>query len=285
MESIKKIRRVDPSVYTKEYYLTDCTGYKEFKESYGTILEPRFEELVKYFDIKPGMHVLDIGCGRGELVLYAVKKGASAVGIDYSKDAIRLANRLYLNQPKSIQEKMRFLEMDAKKLEFDNDMFDLIILTDVVEHLYPEELDMVFREIKRVLKNGGIVVMHTAPNKLFNNFTYKLYCYPVSLLIVWLWNFILGRKYQNIAKPIELRTDSHRIMHINEHTYFSLNNLFHKFKFFGNTVSTNVTVKKPNLGIQDVLFNFFVFLHPFSKYFPLNITFGSDFVSVMVNRK
>lgn len=276
-----QIKSVDPSVYTCEYYLTDCTGFEEFKKSYGEELEPRFKELVKYFKIIKDMKVLDVGCGRGEMILYAAKNKANAYGIDYSKSAIQLANMVKNKQEKEIKNRMNFNLMDAKKLKFGNSSFDLVILTDVVEHLYDNELDVVFSEIYRVLKKDGILVVHTAPNKLFNEITYKYYSYPVSTFLVNFWNFITRKKYPNIAKPELLRTSSHEIMHVNEPTFFILKNLFRKHKFDGSIMSSNITAKKQTLGIKDVLFNFFVFLYPFSKTFPLNVLFGSDFISVL----
>lgn len=274
-------KSVDPSVYTREYYLSDCTGFKEFKDSFGEELEIRFKELVKYFEIKKGMRVLDVGCGRGEMVLFASKHNAIGYGIDYSKSAIELANMLKRKQPEKIRDNMHFKVMDAKKMKFTSSSFDLIILADVVEHLYDEELDLVFSEIYRLLKKSGILILHTAPNKLFNEITYKYYSYPVSTLLVSFWNFITKNKYPNIAKPEFLRTSSHKIMHINEQTYFSLRSLSKKYKFKGSIVSSNITVKKQTLSIKDIFFNFLVFLHPLSKLFPLNVFFGSDFISVL----
>lgn len=280
-----KIKSVDPSVYTRKYYLTDCTGFEEFKKSYGEELEPRFKELIKYFKITKDMNVLDIGCGRGEIVLFAAKNNAIAYGIDYSRSAIELANMVKNKQKKEIKNKMHFELMDAKRLKFGDSSFDLIILADVVEHLYDDELDKVFSEIYRVLKKEGILVVHTAPNKLFNEITYKFYSYPVSTFLVNFWNFITNKKYPNITKPQFLRTSSHEIMHINEPTYFSLKNLFARHKFEGSIVSSNVTVKKQAFGIKDIIFNFLVFLHPFSKNFPLNVLYGSDFISVLRIKK
>lgn len=279
------MRRVSPKIYTKDYYLNDCTGYEEFKKSYGKILELRFVELIKYFDIKPNTRVLDIGCGRGEMVFFAAKHGAEAIGIDYSKSSIELSRIAQRKQSKSIQHKTRFLYMDAKKLKFNDNFFDLIIMTDVVEHLYPEELELVFKEIKRVLKSKGKLIIHTAPNKLFNDIFYKFYSYPMGSFLTGFWNIINRSKYPNIVSPKQIRTDSHLIMHINEPTYFSLSNLYKKYKFEGGLESSNVTVRKPIFGIKDAVFNFLVFLDPISRKYPFNIFCGSDFVSILTNKK
>jgi ubiquinone/menaquinone biosynthesis C-methylase UbiE len=278
------MKRVDPRVYTKKYYLTDCTGYKEYKRSFGELLEVRFEELLPFLKFSIHDTVLDVGCGRGELVYFSAKEGAEAYGIDYSKHAIALANNLKGKKEKNVQKRMNFKVMDAKNLEFPDSFFSAIIMTDVMEHLYPEELEEVLKELKRVLKKNGKIIIHTAPNKFFNGIGYKYYSYPVSSLGIFIWNKLLQKKYPNISHPNSLRTDSHAIMHINEPTYFSLKKLFLKTGFKDKTLSSNVTAIKPILSFKDTLYNLFVFFHPLSKYFPLNIIFGSDFVSVLTKK-
>lgn len=281
----RRKKSVDPSAYSRRYYLTDCSGYEEFKKSYGQMLEPRLKEIVKYFKIVPSMKVLDVGCGRGELALFAAKLGVEAIGIDYSKEAIKIANLAKKKSTKEVQKRTKFHIIDAKNLRFKNSSFDIVILTDVIEHLYPRELDIVFKEVKRVLKRDGKIVVHTAPNKLFNDIGYKYYSYPVSTVFVYLWNLLLKKSYPNITKAENLRVDSHAIMHINEPTYFSLKKLYKKHKLEGSIISTNITAKKPVISFKDVIFNFFVFLHPISKRFPFNIIFGSDFVSILKNKE
>lgn len=281
----RQTKSVDPSLYTHEYYLTDCTGFEEFKESFGDKLESRFTELFRRFRIKEDMLVLDIGCGRGEAVLYAAKQGAKAIGIDYSKEAINIANGMKKRKRKELSVMMEFYVMNAKQLKFQKSLFDVVILTDVVEHLYNKEIDLVFSEIKRVLKQNGTIILHSAPNKLFNDIGYKYYCYPVSTFLVKIWNTITWSKYPNIANPKNLRTKSHATMHVNEPSYFSLKKLFNKHNFVGSLTSSNITVKKVNMSIRDIMYNFLVFLHPFSTKFPLNIFFGSDFIAVLKNKK
>lgn len=279
------MRRVNPKVYTKDYYLTDCTGYLEFIRTYGEKLEPRFKEILPSVVIKKNTNVLDIGCGRGELIYYISKMGANGYGIDYSSSAIKLANALKSKKEQRYKEKMHFLVMDAKALQFKDSFFDSVIMTDVVEHLYPEELDIVIKEVKRVLKPNGELIIHTAPNRWFNDFGYKYYSYPLSSAILFFWNNILKRNYPNIAKPEVLRTDSHAIMHINEPTYFSLRKLFNKFNFKGQLISTNITARKEKISIKDTVFNAIVFLDPISRKYPLNIFWGSDFFAVLKNKK
>lgn len=274
------MRRVDPKHYTKEYYLFDCNGYHEFKRSNGTELELRLEIAVKKIPIKRGMKILDIGCGRGEIVFWAAKKGAEAIGIDYSKDAIELANKALSKQPKEIKEKVKFQVMDGKELSFKSKSVDGVVMIEVWEHLYPEEQEEILKEIFKILKDDGFLFIHTAPSKWFNDFTYRFYCYPISSLLVGVWNIFKKNKYPNILPWKQIRTDSHKIMHVGEPDYFSMKKIIKENGFYGKIRSTNITVLKPEVSFKDKLFNFLIYLYPLSKFYPVNAFFGNDFIGI-----
>ena len=46
---------------------------------------------------------------------------------------------------------------DKKKLPFENDVFDIVLMTEVLEHV--ENVDITLREINRVLKIGGLILV------------------------------------------------------------------------------------------------------------------------------
>ena len=276
------MRRVDPKLYTKKYYLTDCSGYKEFNKSWGKKLEPRIERIVKEIPNIKDMKILDIGCGRGEMVFWAAEKGAkNVVGIDYSSDAIDLSNLSKKHYSTDIQKKVNFKKMDANKLGFPDKSFDGIFMIEVMEHLYPEEQERVLKEINRVLKDDGFVLIHTAPNKWFNDFTYRFWCYPVSTLLVKIYYIFTRHSYKNIFNPKNLRKRIDLLLHVNEPDYFSLKYLYLRNGFVGSILSTNITVKKNSVTWKDDLFNFLVYLYPLSRYLPCNILWGNDFFSIL----
>jgi ubiquinone/menaquinone biosynthesis C-methylase UbiE len=276
------MKRVDPKVYTEDYYLSDCTGFENWKLSGGKVLEPRLQRIVEELPSVNSKKVLDIGCGRGEMALYCAKQGAKSVtGIDYSKVAIKLANEAKKHYEKGIRDKVNFKVGDGKDLKFKDKSIDAVLLTEVLEHIYPDEQRVMFKEIHRVLKGDGFVFIHTAPSKWFNDFTYKFWCYPISSVLVFLNNLITGNKYTNITKPVEIRTKSHKIMHVNEPDYFSLKKLIKDSGFEGKIRSTNITIAKPNIGWKDKIFNSVVYLIPLSNYFPFNVLWGNDFYAVL----
>lgn len=276
------MRRVKPKHYTKEYYLASCTGYQEFIDSKGTNLEPRLEMITSKTPNINNSQILDIGCGRGELVYWSAYNGASkAIGIDYSESAISLANKARNSWEPMIRRKTEFKKMDAKKLEFKDESFDLVFLIEVLEHLYPEEQVAVLSEIRRILKRDGILVMHTAPSKFFIDYTYKYWCYPVGTILVRLNNLITGNNYTNIEHPNEVRDELDHILHVNEPEYYSLREMFGETGFKGTLSSTNITVSKPNISWKDKIFNFLVYLDPLSHWYPFNVIWGNDFFALL----
>jgi len=275
------MRRVNPSLYTKRYYLFACNGYGCFKKSYGKKLDAGLLRIIQNISIRKGQSVLDVGSGRGEVCFWAAGQGANAVGIDYSKEAVKLAQKARYMQSGSIKKRTRFLLMDAKKLSFSSNTFDLVFMIEVLEHLYPEEQKRVLLEIRRVLKNDGVLLLHTAPTKWFNDFTYRFWCYPVSWLLTNLWNGITGRKYPGLQPPKRIRGEYDKLLHVGESDYLSLRHLLRNTGFKGKIRSTNITVIKPFLSWKDALFNFLVYLYPLSNTFPFDVFWGNDLIAVL----
>ncbi len=73
------------------------------------------------FLVAPGQRVLEIGCGRGDLL--AALKPAAGVGVDFSGEMIRIAQSRYPG--------LRFVLADSHELAL-NETFDVIILSDLV---------------------------------------------------------------------------------------------------------------------------------------------------------
>jgi ubiquinone/menaquinone biosynthesis C-methylase UbiE len=101
--------------------------------------------------------VLDVGCGTGYGGQYLMHKGARCVhGIDYSTEAVAYARNKF-QTPHLI-----FHRMDAHKLSFPDDAFDVVISSENLEHLRDPRRNLA--EIRRVLRDGGLLILGT-PNK------------------------------------------------------------------------------------------------------------------------
>ena len=106
--------------------------------------------------------VLDVGCGRGLLLIGAAKRltTGTAVGVDLWQ-----AEDLSGNRPEATQENARLegvsdrvevKDGDARRLPFADGTFDVVVTEAVLHNIYnPAERDTAVREIARVLKPGG----------------------------------------------------------------------------------------------------------------------------------
>lgn len=227
MAESKREAPLPSTLYTEEYFLTSCEGYEEFIESEGQHLSRRLHDAFALADVRAGMRVLDVGCGRGEIVLHCMRNGIEAYGIDYAEVAARMTRDVILaeiaNHTTAAQAGV--LRSDAKKLPFPDGYFDRVLLFDVVEHLHPWELHEAYLEIRRVLKPDGKLVVHTAPNRW-----YDLYAYPWVRRV----RTVMG---QGAAYPKDPRaiTPANQHVHINEQDPFSMGRNLRKAGFKSRT--------------------------------------------------
>lgn len=97
-----------------------------------------------------GRTVLDFGCGSGENSLVLARRGARVVGVDLSESLLRLARRrLEVN---GVAEGARFVAGSAHDLPLAARSVDLVLGIAILHHL---DLDLVSKEVRRVLKPGG----------------------------------------------------------------------------------------------------------------------------------
>ena len=108
--------------------------------------------------------ILDLGCGEGDDIFclnskYGVGYGLTFSGVDKNAEKIE-----FCEARKNFRgdENVRFYVGDVTKLELKDSSYDLVICSEVIEHL-TRPLDAI-KEIKRVLKNGGAAIVST-PNK------------------------------------------------------------------------------------------------------------------------
>ena len=165
---------VPAETYSEDLVLMFC-GYKEYQDfiaSQGWRLRPRMARSVALADLSPGMRVLDIGCGRGEIVLHAARRGAEVVGIDYSPACLRLTRQTLRLAPR--EARIALGCADATALPFADGAFDRIFLLDIVEHLHDWQLRLVLREAYRLLSKEGYLILHTLPNRWALQYGYPL---------------------------------------------------------------------------------------------------------------
>jgi ubiquinone/menaquinone biosynthesis C-methylase UbiE len=162
--------------YTAEYYTDCCQGYDEFNATSGQVLPRRLQIPLGIVAPEPGMKILDIGSGRGELPLHLARRGAAVWGIDYAAAALDLAAALMATPAAhDVSTQIRFARASALDLPFASTSFDAALMLDVVEHLSPAELDRALGEVMRVLKPGGRLIVHTMPSLWYYRWGYPTF--------------------------------------------------------------------------------------------------------------
>lgn len=186
--------------YTSSYYLRDCGGFDSFKRSQGTRLEdPRLRTVAQIAALAPAGRALDLGCGRGELSIALAAQGRAVTSIDYSPDAIALAESARAAAGPSLQIDFVCDDLVAAPLE---GFYQAVVAADVVEHLAPEELDKLYERVAEHLATEGLFVVHTFPNS-------------------WYYRYEHARKLRVAGSvgaylPLNPRSRFELMMHINE---------------------------------------------------------------------
>lgn len=100
-----------------------------------------------------GRRVLDLGCGSGMNSLLLAHRGAVAVGLDISVALLRLARQRFAVN--GAPQPARFLVGSAHGFPFADESIDAVLGIAILHHL---DLDLVAREVHRVLRPGGRAV-------------------------------------------------------------------------------------------------------------------------------
>jgi ubiquinone/menaquinone biosynthesis C-methylase UbiE len=128
----------------------------------------------KAFFSLQGKRVLDIGCGKGGIIISCALRGAAkAIGIDIDEKELAIAK---LRANSYGLENVQFFKNKGENLLFSDNSFDLVIATSVLEHV--ENPYKVLKEMIRVLSPGGIIFI-ILPNPIFpREGHYKVFYIP-----------------------------------------------------------------------------------------------------------
>ena len=111
------------------------------------------EEFVDRLNVKPGMQVLDVACGTGNLAIPAARKGASLHGADIATNLIEQARQRAASEGLHAT----FQEGDAEELPYPDASFDLVMT--MFGAMFAPRPERVAAELTRVCRPGGVVAM------------------------------------------------------------------------------------------------------------------------------
>ena len=167
--------------------------------------------------------LLDYGCGSGHLLEQLAKENNAAYyGLDFSSDSVDEAKE----RTKSNTNVKAVVLVDRLPSPFENDTFDTITFIETIEHLQDDMLDETMKELYRILKPGGKLLITTPFNEdLEKHFTFCPFC----------------------------RSAFHHMQHMQSFTIERLNKLLQQYSF-NVTCCNNIDIEKWKLGS----FKFFI---------------------------
>jgi len=145
------------AAWKERFYDSKYNGYME-SQSRDFVYAPDPSRLMGYNRLldfltmrtNPKSSLLDVGCAAGLFVKEASNRGFRATGCDYSETAIAYGKNHF---------GVSIIRSVAEEIDSPDDQYDVVTILHVIEHL-PEPLK-VLRELRRVLKPGGLVLIET----------------------------------------------------------------------------------------------------------------------------
>ena len=143
----------------------------------------RAKTIFSLLELRENNMILDAGCGVGLYSLTLAQKGYKVHGIDADEDKINNANKLA--QSLCI-ENISFNTADICKLTINDETYDRIICSDVIEHIHND--NAAISELIRVLKNEGYLILSvpsdlTLLKKMKDDFDHARHGYSKDQLI------------------------------------------------------------------------------------------------------
>jgi len=139
--------------------------------------EAKLDLICRKIMLKPGMRILDIGCGWGGFAKYAAENyGAEVVGITVSEEQFNLGSEMCEGLP---------VELRLQDYREIDEQFDRIVSVGMFEHVGAKNYRTFMKSVLRSLPPDGIFLLHTigalTTNKLIDPW-YDKYIFPDSLI-------------------------------------------------------------------------------------------------------
>jgi ubiquinone/menaquinone biosynthesis C-methylase UbiE len=111
------------------------------------------EEFIDGLELRPGMRVLDVACGTGNLALPAARRGAVVTGADIAPNLVEQARENAKLEGLNVQ----FDEGDAENLPYADASFDAVVT--MFGAMFAPRPDVTAAELTRVCRPGGFIAM------------------------------------------------------------------------------------------------------------------------------
>jgi len=145
------------ALFLDETMTYSCALFQEGTETLEDAQRAKLDLIGRKLELKPGMRMLDIGCGWGSLAIHAAREyGASVWGITLSEPQAELARERARDA--GVEDRVEIRVMDYRDLR--EERFDAIASIGMVEHVGVAQIDDYAARIARALEPGGRVLNH-----------------------------------------------------------------------------------------------------------------------------
>ena len=162
-----------------------CAHFKNSSESLEQAQMNKYEKICKSLDLKPGLQILEIGCGWGSFAAYAAQNyGVKVTGITLSKEQLRYARKKIKDE--GLEKNIEFILKDYRDMQ---GKFDRVVSIEMIEAVGDEYLETFFKKCSELLKKEGLLTLQaiTSPDSRYESFKkgvdwIQKHIFPGSLL-------------------------------------------------------------------------------------------------------
>ncbi|WP_017669446.1 class I SAM-dependent methyltransferase [Blastomonas sp. AAP53] len=134
-----------------------CAYFTEPANSLEQAQDDKKAHIAAKLALKPGLKVLDIGCGWGGMALYLNRVAdVDVLGITLSHEQLKVARRRA--EEAGVADRVRFELIDYRAL---TGTFDRIVSVGMFEHVGVPQYPTFFRQCRKLLAHDGVMLLHT----------------------------------------------------------------------------------------------------------------------------
>ncbi|MFQ5636349.1 MAG: SAM-dependent methyltransferase, partial [Gammaproteobacteria bacterium] len=144
-----------------------CAYFPSGDESLDRAQLAKKRHIAAKLGLKPGLRVLDIGCGWGGMALYlASVEEVEVLGVTLSEEQLKIARARA--DALGLSNRVRFELRDYREL---TESFDRIVSVGMLEHVGYKHLDQYFAQVRERLTADGVALIHTISTLADKSFT------------------------------------------------------------------------------------------------------------------
>ena len=179
-----------------------CAYYTDPDNSLEQAQSDKLAHIAAKLALRPGMRVLDIGCGWGGMALYLNRHfGVEVLGVTLSEEQLKIARERAAAA--GVADKVKFELIDYRRVE---GRFDRIVSVGMFEHVGQAQFDEFFRACGTLLSVDGVMLVHTigrmGPPGSTDAFTRK-YIFPGGYIPALSETVAASEKCRLIATDVE----------------------------------------------------------------------------------